>query len=293
MTKSIPILAATLWLFLSPLVAMGGDVVLGVVGLPDDAGCPAFAVWVPLTEGQATEGVAWYNNDGGTPFMNVSAVAGEITDPEDVAAATQLSEQVYGVTGGWSEAWFTQPVGSETAGLYLIFEVGAGDGFSHEGAGGGAGLGYEEGDGVITSWFTGDGETWHAMKETARFAVHPVMSAGKSGAVLVLGRVTEQNEATENALPEATLSIEAYPNPFNPRVSLAFSLERTANVSVSAYDLRGRLVRRIVSSEMPAGDHVVVWDGQNEAGAAVPSGTYYVRVDDGWRSTASRVTMIK
>lgn len=285
--------ALLLWAALLPASTAATAAVDGVVGLPDGADRPAYAVWIPLGEGRAIEGFEWYNNDGVSPIERISAVAGDITNPEDVAAATLLAEQVYGATGAWSGCTFTQPVGSETPGLYLMFEVAAGDGFLHEGQGGGVGLGFETGDGVVTSWFTGDGATWHALVGTVKFAVRPVPAAGKSGEILMLSRVPERDGTQGNALPRPTLAVQAFPNPFNPRVSLAFALDRESRVTASAFDLRGRLVRRIAARELSAGDHVIEWDGRDGAGEPVPSGTYYLRLDDGRRTATARATMLK
>ncbi|HPF34763.1 hypothetical protein KDK88_04195 [bacterium] len=293
MLKFNNIFALSLLAFLLTAGAAAAAAVNGVVGLPDGADRPAYAVWIPLGEGRAIDGFEWYNNDGGAPFARISAVAGDITNPQDVADATLLVEQVYGATCAWSSCTFNQPVGSETPGLYLMFEVAAGDGYVHEGQSGGVGLGHETGDGVVTSWFSGDGATWHALVGTMKFAVRPVPAAGKSGEVLVLSRVPERDETAGNVAPRPALAVQVYPNPFNPRVSLAFTLDRDCRVTASAFDLRGRLVRRIAARELSVGDHIVEWDGRDDAGEPVPSGTYYLRVDDGRRAATARATMLK
>ncbi|MDO9175362.1 MAG: hypothetical protein Q7V62_11205, partial [Actinomycetota bacterium] len=69
------------------------------------------------------------------------------------------------------------------------------------------------------------------------------------------------------------------PNPFNPSTSVGFVLGRDARVTLGVYDVRGRLVRGLLDAEMEAGEHrdVCTWDGRDDRGRAVTSGTYFLR----------------
>ncbi len=77
----------------------------------------------------------------------------------------------------------------------------------------------------------------------------------------------------------------AYPNPFNPMTTIKFSLGRDQNVRLSVHDLSGRLVNELVNGRYDAGDHTVVWQGQDAAGRSAPSGNYmlYMVTDEGIR----------
>jgi len=70
----------------------------------------------------------------------------------------------------------------------------------------------------------------------------------------------------------------AHPNPCNPRTVIAFGLAQAGQVRVEIYDVAGRLVRSLVDGVRPVGDHRVVWDGRDDSGRGVPSGTYVVRM---------------
>jgi hypothetical protein len=74
---------------------------------------------------------------------------------------------------------------------------------------------------------------------------------------------------------------EAAPNPFNPRTQIAFDLARPGQIRLSVYDLRGALVRTLEAGVLPAGRHVRTWDGTNDDGAAMASGTYILTIDAG------------
>ncbi len=64
------------------------------------------------------------------------------------------------------------------------------------------------------------------------------------------------------------------PNPFNPRTTLRFHLDRPGRVRLEIVDMRGRRVRRLVDASLTAGDHQEVWNGRDDSGRAVASGVY-------------------
>ena len=71
-----------------------------------------------------------------------------------------------------------------------------------------------------------------------------------------------------------------YPNPFNPQVVIPFTLAKGGDVSLNVYDARGHLVRKLVDRPLAAGAQQLTWDGTDEAGRSVPSGTYFARLVD-------------
>ncbi|MCB0718371.1 MAG: PKD domain-containing protein [Bacteroidetes bacterium] len=70
-----------------------------------------------------------------------------------------------------------------------------------------------------------------------------------------------------------------YPNPFSLETTIPYHLERAATVRIGVFDLRGRLVRRLIESSTTSGDQTVVWDGRDDGGSEVASGTYLVRLE--------------
>jgi hypothetical protein len=86
---------------------------------------------------------------------------------------------------------------------------------------------------------------------------------------------------------------DATPNPFNPSTTLHYSLPVSGRVRLAIYDLRGRLIRTLVDEDLPGGDHQTTWDGKDERGSAVASGTYCARIDAGAMHETKRLTLIK
>ncbi len=82
-------------------------------------------------------------------------------------------------------------------------------------------------------------------------------------------------------------TLRSYPNPFNPRTTLSLTVARAQHVNLVVFDVRGRLVARLLDEDVPAGTHLVTWEGRDVQGRALPSGEYVARLvgDEGVSST--------
>lgn len=64
--------------------------------------------------------------------------------------------------------------------------------------------------------------------------------------------------------------------------------------SVKIYDIRGRLVRTVLTEEiLHPGEHTLGWDGSDETGMRVAPGVYYCRLQIGERSLTKRVILLR
>jgi len=75
-------------------------------------------------------------------------------------------------------------------------------------------------------------------------------------------------------IPRTTALDQNFPNPFNPVTTITYSLSHPSDVMIGIYDIRGILVRELLADQQWAGEHSVAWDGRDDAGQAVASGTY-------------------
>ena len=82
---------------------------------------------------------------------------------------------------------------------------------------------------------------------------------------------------SDASLPPASFSLgEGFPNPFNPVVTIPYTLAERAPVRLSVYDILGREVGVLVSGTMEPGIHTVQWDA-----SALSSGVYFSRLTAG------------
>lgn len=97
------------------------------------------------------------------------------------------------------------------------------------------------------------------------------------------------------ALPVAMpLWFPSYANPSGTGVTLQFALEKPQQVSIDVYDVRGRLVRRLVRDErLAAGTVSISWDGRDDREGKVSPGTYFCRVTAEETAQTTRVVLLK
>ncbi|MEZ4387908.1 MAG: FlgD immunoglobulin-like domain containing protein [Candidatus Krumholzibacteriia bacterium] len=92
---------------------------------------------------------------------------------------------------------------------------------------------------------------------------------------------------------DAALQLKAYPNPFNPRTAIRFSLTEAQPVRLDIYDLTGRHVRSLYSGALDAGPHEMSWQGRDDAGQSVPVGTFFCRLIAGPYVSTTPLTLLK
>jgi hypothetical protein len=69
-----------------------------------------------------------------------------------------------------------------------------------------------------------------------------------------------------------------FPNPFNPETTITFAVEADAlgcHITINIINVRGQLVRSLVSGYWSSGYHSVIWDGRDDDGNHVGSGVYF------------------
>lgn len=97
----------------------------------------------------------------------------------------------------------------------------------------------------------------------------------------------------DTALPRAAALEAMYPNPFNPRVTVRYALEREGAVRVAVHDLKGNLVAILADGVFAAGARTVTWDGVDREGRRLASGAYVVELVAGAARERRVVTMVK
>jgi endonuclease I len=83
------------------------------------------------------------------------------------------------------------------------------------------------------------------------------------------------------------------PNPFYGITTIGFILPEAAAVSITVYDISGKLVNTVVeNNQLPEGYHEVNWNGDMESGEPAASGIYFCRISTPEGVSSIRMMMI-
>jgi hypothetical protein len=88
------------------------------------------------------------------------------------------------------------------------------------------------------------------------------------------------------------LSLTNYPNPFNPRTTVSYTVPSRGRVTVAVYDTHGALVATLFDGERSAGAYSIDWDGRTGSDA-VASGVYFARIEHANGVKTRKMMLIK
>jgi hypothetical protein len=80
----------------------------------------------------------------------------------------------------------------------------------------------------------------------------------------------------------------AHPNPFNPTTTISYAIPEAAHVTLTVFDISGRLVTTLIDGYRDAGTHEVTFDGSN-----LPSGIYIYSLTAGSSVASGKMVLIK
>jgi hypothetical protein len=91
-------------------------------------------------------------------------------------------------------------------------------------------------------------------------------------------------------LPLETRLVGNYPNPFNPSTTIQFSMKEDGPARLEVFNLLGQRITTLVSGQLNAGNHTVIWNGLDSQGNETASGVYFYKlVTDDHASTRKMV----
>ena len=98
--------------------------------------------------------------------------------------------------------------------------------------------------------------------------------------------------------PRETELLANYPNPFNPETWIPYRLAEDAVVTLTIYDLSGRLVRTLevghrIASVYENRSKAIYWDGRNGLGERVASGVYFYTLTTEDYSATRKMLVVK
>ena len=99
-------------------------------------------------------------------------------------------------------------------------------------------------------------------------------------------------------IPEATALLANYPNPFNPETWIPYQLAESGEVTLTIYNINGKMVRRLAVGHRAAGmyrsrSRAAYWDGRNGLGESLASGVYFYTLTVGEFIATRRMLILK
>ena len=158
--------------------------------------------------------------------------------------------------------------------------------------------------GSIVGVWRYDGSTWQSFSRRESGLVNDVYVRalhtdttgkkwiGSRGALTSL-KTAEAPKLKKTAFPNQTVIFNNYPNPFNPDTTIEFVIPDNGSVTVDIYNVTGQKIRSLMTENLTAGKHAVVWDGRNDARSMLSSGVYFVRLETVSGVLSHRIMLVR
>jgi len=125
----------------------------------------------------------------------------------------------------------------------------------------------------------------------------PLYYFQESDATLFMDQILDETGNSDIENPNLILpylSAKVFPNPFNPSTTISFNLPAKQIVSVNIYNMKGEIVKRLVSrKELSPGNHQLIWNGSNENDKIAGSGIYFYQIKTDKETVTGKLTLIK
>jgi photosystem II stability/assembly factor-like uncharacterized protein len=103
-------------------------------------------------------------------------------------------------------------------------------------------------------------------------------ACGANGTILKYDATTGINNGlSKNGLNSFQL-YSNYPNPFNPTTNIKYYINIAGNADLAIYNVNGQKIKTIIREYQRPGSYNFTWDGTNQTGKQVNSGTYFYRL---------------
>ena len=107
------------------------------------------------------------------------------------------------------------------------------------------------------------------------------------------GRMEQITLGVDNLLPEEFFISNAYPNPFNPTVSIDFLVPEKTGVNIQVFDLLGRNIFTHQQDFTLPGKYRFQWNARDNNGNNVASGIYIVAIQHQKNIYKQKITFLK
>lgn len=91
----------------------------------------------------------------------------------------------------------------------------------------------------------------------------------------------QENNIQNNADISSQIHLSNFPNPFNFKTNISYTLDKDGQVSIFLCNTLGQNIRTLINERVTSGEHAICWDGKDNAGSIVPGGIYICKLQSG------------
>jgi len=148
---------------------------------------------------------------------------------------------------------------------------------------------------VTEGWITFDIPLTDFTSMTSTSHIAQLIISGDPNTVYV-DNVLFRNHTTAVDDPAAS-SVPArlgnsYPNPFSSSSSIRYKTPGNQPFSIEIFNLRGQKVRTLVKGFSPTGTQILSWDGKDDSGGRLSSGTYICMLSRGSQRLTRKLVLL-
>lgn len=109
---------------------------------------------------------------------------------------------------------------------------------------------------------------------------------------IITGTAVSNEDSVNPSQPVITLG-QNYPNPFNPSTRISFANAEAGMIRLEIYNIRGQKIKTLINEYIPAGNHRITWNGDDDSGKQVSSGVYLYRIEGSKQSLTRKMLLAK
>jgi hypothetical protein len=105
-----------------------------------------------------------------------------------------------------------------------------------------------------------------------------------------MGGTTGNND---HIVPQVISQLSNYPNPFSTGTTITLNVKYPCHVNLGIYNLKGQLVKTLVSENKAAGETSVVWNGKDNDDRPAASGIYFCKMTTGNDCIVKKMILVR
>ena len=87
--------------------------------------------------------------------------------------------------------------------------------------------------------------------------------------------------------------LQNYPNPFNPSTTINFKVLYPSHITIKIFNTQGQEINVLMEGLLKSGHHQIVWDGEDDSGNHVSSGTYFLKISNEFQTKTMKLLLLR